>query len=239
MAKESWVKKLKQWEKDQDEAVAKALMSPPLASTILKSIPLPGVVIIMGARGKGKSALAHEIMAQFNKSKGIGGVLLRTSSLPAKQRKLLPKWISVVHSISALPMNKVCLIDESAQVAHARRSQSGQAIKLDNLVSISRQRNQLIIFISHHSRKLDINLIHDSDVLLWKEPTEAHAIFERDELQLFTRKALEFFRGIKGTKARLKATYVTDLHHMRFHRFNNGLPKWWSAEMSNGFQDSR
>lgn len=236
MTKKLWTEKLKQWQKGQDEATAKAIMSEPEKTTLLKSIPFPGVVIIMGARGSGKTGLAHEIMSQLHSRRMLGGALL----LPMPpHRRMVPTWIKVVSSISLLPKRSVCIIDEAAQVAHARRSQSAGAVQLDNLISISRHRLQLILFISHHSRKLDLNLIHDSDRLFWKRPTEAHALFERDELQLFMRKALEFFAGIKGERAQQKATYIMDLHHLQFKWFNNGLPPWWSETISHGFQDSR
>ena len=231
--KQSWAQKLKAWQKGQDEATAKALLSPPVKTTLLAVIPNTGVILIMGSRGAGKSGLAHEIMAQVHNRRKLGGALL----LPSVRKKPpVPGWIKVVSSISELPMRSVCVIDEAAQVAHARRSQSAQAVEMDNLISISRQRQQLIVLVSHHSRKLDLNLIHDSDKILWKQPTEAHALFERDELQMFTRKALEFFGNIKSEKARQKATYVMDLHRLRFSWFNNGLPTWWSDAISCGFQ---
>lgn len=234
-----WSEKLKRWEKEQNEALARALMSPPERTTLLNAIPFPGVVIIMGARGTGKTGLGHEIMHQCHARRHLGGAILVPETLPKRVTRLLPEWIRPVVSSSSFPTRAVCLIDEAAQVAHARRSQSAMAVRLDNLISISRHRRQLIIFIAHHSRKLDINLIHDSDRLLWKQPTEAHALFERDELQLFTRKALEFFAGIKGEKARLKATYVMDLHRLRFACFDNRLPPWWSEDLSNGFESFR
>ena len=234
--KQSWSQKLKVWQKGQDESTARALMSPPAKTTLLAVIPDTGVVLIMGSRGSGKSGLAHEIMSQVHTRHKLGGALL----LPyMRKRPRVPGWIKVVSSISQLPKKSVAVIDEAAQVAHARRSQSAQAIAIDNLISISRQRQQLIILVSHHSRKLDLNLIHDSDVILWKQPTEAHALFERDELQLFTRKALEFFGNIKGAKARLRATYAMDLHRLKFSWFNNGLPEWWSETISCGFQGHR
>lgn len=234
-----WNDKLKKWQRDRNESVAKALMSPPEKTTILRVLPFPGVVIIMGTRGSGKSALAHEIMNQFHRSRKLAGCMLLPTMLPQRKRRLLPKWIGTVTSVRELPKKAVCIIDEAAQVAHARRSQSERAVMLDNLVSISRHRRQLIIFIAHHSRKLDINLIHDSDRLLWKQPTEAHALFERDELQLFTRKAIEFFNGISGERAKLKATYVMDLHHLKFSCFNNKLADWWTEDLSNGFESFR
>ena len=231
--KQSWSNKLKAWQKGQDESTARALMSPPAKRILLSVVPETGVILIMGRRGSGKSGLAHEIMAQVHARRKMGGALL-LPSIGKKPR--LPAWIKVVSSTKQLPVKSVCVIDEAAQVAHARRSQSAQAIEIDNLVSISRQRQQLIVLVSHHARKLDLNLIHDADKILWKQPTEAHALFERDELQVFTRKALEFFGAIKGTKARQRATYVMDLHHLQFYWFNSDLPAWWSDDVSCGFQ---
>lgn len=239
MTPKSWAQKLRDWQKKQDETAAKSLMSAPERATLLRSVPFPGVIIVMGHRGTGKTGVAHEIMGQLHRSRHLGGALLLPKQLPNKQRRMLPRWVEIVTSISQIPKRSVCIIDEAAQVAHARRSQSATAVQLDNLISISRHRQQLIIFIAHHSRKLDINLIHDSDRLFWKRPTEAHTIFERDELQLFARKALEFFNGIKGEKAKQKATYVMNLHDLKFTWFNNGLPSWWTETISHGFQDYR
>lgn len=233
----SWATKLKKWDTEQKERRAKALMSPPEKTTLLKAIPYPGVVVIMGARGTGKSALAHRIMEQIHNQKKVQGAILIPSA-KGKRKNPLPPWVKWVANISELPEKAVVLIDEAAQFAHARRTQSAQAVDLDNLVSISRHRHQLIIFVSHHSRKLDLNLIHDSDRLLWKEPTEAHAMFERDELQMFTLKALDFFATFPK-KQRLKITYVMNLHQLQFNYFLNGLPKWWSETISDGFRTYR
>lgn len=234
-----WVDKLKRWEKGRDETLAKALMAEPTRTTILKCIPFPGVVLIMGARGSGKTGLAYETMSRFHGRRRLSGAILTPRVLPRNVRQLLPDWVQAVADVSQLPRNAVVVIDEAAQMAHARRSQSALAISLDNLVSMSRQRRQLILFLSHHSRKLDVNLVHDSDRIIWKQPTEAHALFERDELQLFTRKALAFFEGVSGAKARMKATYVMDLHHLKFYSFSNRLPRWWHEQFSSMFESLR
>ena len=231
----SWAERLKRWQKVQDETTAKVLMSPPEKTTLLQSLPFPGVIIILGSRGQGKSGLAHEIMHKFHLAKSLNGALLMPSLMSAKNKRLLPKWVKVVSSLQALPRKSVCIIDEASQIAHARRTQSAQAVSFDNLISISRHRQQLIVVVVHHSRKLDLNIIHDSDRIIWKQPTEAHALFERDEMQLFTRKALEFFSGLKTEKQRLSHCYCMDFHHLRFSYFKNGLPPWWSEDLSAGW----
>ena len=158
--------------------------------------------------------------------------------LSTRLNKLLPKWFSVITTLNNLPKRAVIILDEASQMAHARRTQSSQALTLDKLVGIARQKQQLLIFISHHSRKLDPNLIHEADLILWKKPTYAHALFERDEIRQFTYKALDFFGGIKGEKARLKACLAMDFHNLKFAKFNNQLPGWFSDELSHIFENT-
>jgi len=233
--KQSWSQKLKQWQKGQDEATARVLMSPPKKITIFRAIPFPGVIVILGARGSGKSGLAYDIMDRFHNVKHLGGATLMPQAVSKTKRKLLPSWVKIVNSIQQLPQKSVCIIDEAAQLAHARRTQSTLAVNLDNLISISRHRQQLILVLVHHTRKLDLNIVHDSDRIIWKQPTEAHALFERDEMQLFTRKALEFFAGLRTQKQRWSYCYCMNFHHLNFTYFRNSLPPWWSEKLSAGW----
>ena len=67
---------------------------------------------------------------------------------------------------------------------------------MDALVALSEQKGQLIIFISHHSRKFDINDVHGSNLIIWKQPTLADTMWERDELQTYVLRAWEFFQKL-------------------------------------------
>lgn len=240
MVKVTWAERLKKWRKEHEDSYAKALLSPPTKSTLYRAIPFPGVVLILGRRRMGKSGLAHEITNQLHNKKGVKAVL-HLPFVPLEIRKrvqrLLPSWLRVVTKKSEWPTNSVVIYDEASQSAHARRTQSGDAIKLDNLISVSGQRNQTILFISHHSRKLDLNIIHEVDRIIWKSPTYAHAIFERDELSDFTYRALQFFNTLKSDNTRLKATLMMDFHNFQFSMFQNSLAPWWSDRLSRIFQD--
>lgn len=236
----SWSNKLKKWRKDHEEQYAKAIIAPPIKTTMLKAIPLPGVILIMGAKGMGKSALAHGIAERLHKIKDIP-VVLHLPTVPMELQKqiqkLLPSWIKVVTSTNQWPKKCVVIYDEAAQSAHARRTQSGDAVELDNLMSISRQRQQLIIFISHHSRKLDPNVIRDVDRIAWKSPTYAHWIFERNEFTDFVLKAVDFFQDIKKVSTALRTTLIMDFHAFTFSEFTNALPTYWSERLSHLFED--
>lgn len=240
MVKTTWADRLKKWRREHEESYAKAILSPPEKTQLYRAIPFPGVVLIMGRRRMGKSGLAHEIANQFHNRKHVGAVLhlpYVPVNIRNKVQKLLPPWCKVVTRRNEWPKNSVVIYDEASQSAHARRSQTGDAVKLDNLISVSGQRNQLILFISHHSRKLDLNIIHEVDRILWKAPTYAHAIFERDELSDFTYRALEYFKSIKGDTSTKKATLMMNFHTFTFATFNNNLAPWWSDILSRIFQD--
>lgn len=135
------------------------------------------------------------------------------------------------------PHNAVIIYDETARSAHSRRTQSEGAIDLEEIMGATRQRGQTIIFVSHHSRKLDPNIVRDITCILYKMPTYAHAIWERDELDDLTWKALEFFHSIKGEKARKRANFVINFRDFSFLTFNNDLPRGWTEKLSCLFKD--
>lgn len=239
MVKKTWSDKLKTWRREHDEQYARVLMSPPEHTTLLRAFPRAGVVLIMGSKGSGKSALAHDTAERLHTKGNIPAVLhLPTLPKPKQQsiQSLLPTWMKVVTSTEQWPKGGTVIYDEASQSAHARRTQSSDAVELDNLMGISRQRGQLILFVSHHSHKLDVNVVRDCDRVIWKRPTYAHWLFERDELTDFVLKALDFFQAMKESQA-LKSCMMMDFHNLTFEEFKNGLPTYWSERLSHLFED--
>ncbi len=242
MVRLSNVEKLKRWRAAHDESYAKVIMDPPIPSTLLRSVPFPGLVLIMGAKGMGKSALAHDIAFQLHNRRHLPSVM-HLPTAPQKiitdVKRLLPDWYTVVSSTAKWPNHCVVIWDETSQGAHARRTQSNDAIELDNLMGISRQREQLIIFISHHSRKLDPNVIRDVDRIAWKSPTYAHWIFERNEFSDFVLKAIDFFKTIPSPNKAKRTTLMMDFHNFTFSEFRNDLPPYWTERLSHLFEEIR
>lgn len=235
----SWAEKLKRYRKSKTDHYAQAIIGAPKKSRLYSAMRFPGVVMIMGDIRAGKTGLAHSIAGEFHSRKGITAVLHLPRTTDARRRqvkKLVPAWMKVTNLRSQWPKNSVVIYDEAAQSAHSRRSQSGDAIELDDLLAISGQRKQLILFISHHSRKLDLNVCTAIHRIIWKRPTYAHQLWERNELTDFTMKAYDFFRGIKGAIAQKKACLLLDMDEFVFHQCTNSLPAWWSDELSCLFQ---
>jgi hypothetical protein len=237
-AKES--QKLKRYREKKSDEYARAILSIPQKASLYSLIPYPGVVMIMGDIRTGKTGLAHEIAGEMHCRRNLPAIL-HMPRMDEKQRRslqrILPPWMKVTTKRNQWKDRAVVIYDEAAQTAHARRSQSGDAVELDDLLAIAGQREQLIVFISHYSRKLDLNVCTAVHRIIWKRPTYAHQLWERDEMADFTTKAYDFFRGIEGQLAQKKASLVLDMENFGFFQCNNKLPVWWTDRLSRIFKE--
>ena len=238
--KQNQANKLKEYRQQKAEEYARAILSIPQKANLYSLIPYPGVVMIMGDIRTGKTGLAHEIADEMHRRRNLPAIL-HMPRIDDKLRKaiqrIVPRWMTVTTKRSQWKDRAVVIYDEAAQSAHARRSQSGDAVELDDLLAIAGQREQLILFISHYSRKLDLNVCTAVHRIIWKRPTYAHQLWERDEMADFTSKAYDFFKGIKGEVAQKKASLVLDMEDFGFFQCNNKLPPWWTDRLSRIFKE--
>lgn len=245
----SFAEQLKQRRREKEEGYSRVIMEPPTPTTILKSMPFPGVILIMGTRRYGKTGVAHEIGAQMHKARGVPVMVHLPKTTPEALRRqiqrLLPPWAKVTTDKKDWEKNSVVIYDEAAQSAHARRTQSGDAVELDNLIGVSGQRNQLLAFISHHSKKLDPNVVREVNRIIWKRPTYAYQLFERDELADYVMKAYDYFSDLRKGKPLTetmkttlrRANLMLDMDDFRFLSFTNKLPEYWTEQLSCLFED--
>ena len=236
----SYSEKLKRYRREKAEDYARTILSPPKRVNLYSAMRYPGVAIIMGDIRSGKTGLAHEIANEFHTRRRLPAVL-HLPMVDEKKRKriqrLVPDWMTVATKRSQWPEHSIVIYDEAAQSAHSRRSQTGDALEMDDLLAISGQREQLILFISHYSRKLDLNVCTSVHRLIWKRPTYAHQLWERDEMADFTGRAYDFFRQIRGDIAQKKACLILDMDNFGFHQTTNKLAPWWSDSLSRIFRD--
>lgn len=238
--KQSQTDKLRNYRKQKSEEYARIILSVPRKTALYSAVPYPGVMMIMGDIRTGKTALAHEVASEMHSRRKLPAIL-HMPRMDEKQRasfqRITPAWMKVTTKRSQWKDKAVVIYDEAAQSAHARRSQSGDAMELDELLAIAGQREQLILFISHYSRKLDLNVCTSVHRIIWKRPTYAHQLWERDEMADFTCKAYDFFKGIKGKVAQKKACLVLDMENFGFYQCNNKLPPWWTDRLSRIFKE--
>jgi len=238
--RQTWSQKLKKHREQKSTEYAQAILATPKKVKLYSVIPYPGVVMIMGDIRTGKTGLAHEIAAEMHRKRKLPAIL-HIPRLSEQQRKCLERitlfWMKVTTKRGQWKDRSVVIYDEAAQSAHARRSQSGDAMELDDMLAIAGQREQLVLFISHYSRKLDLNVCTAVHRIIWKRPTYAHQLWERDEMADFTGKAYDFFRSIKGSMAQKRACLVLDMENFGFMQCSNKLPEWWSDKLSRIFKE--
>ena len=192
-----------------------------------KTIPQTGVIVVLGHRGMGKSALAWWLLENLHTRRRLKTVVV---GMPKSKRGLVPDWVEHVDTINKLPEGAIILLDEAALRFSSRRSQTDVNLVISGLVALSRQRKQIILLVCHTARMLDIELIFDSDLVVYKLPSVAHVKFERKETAEYTLKARQALLKLKSPRS---WAYVIDFHQGREGLLKNRLPSFWSEGLSN------
>jgi len=152
---------------------------------IWQSILVPGsVILIIGKRGSGKSALGFLILEKL-----CYRMKCYVLNLPEDAHSQLPPNIGVVSRVENAPFGSAILVDEAAIEFPARTSGSEKNRKLLEVISLARQRNQIIIFISQDTSYIDINILRGLSSLIIKEPAPLQEKFERCEVKESINKA--------------------------------------------------
>lgn len=198
----------------------------------LNLIRHPSVIIIIGRRGSGKSALGYKLL-EYLRWQGLSFVV----GLPPQARKLLPDWIGVVPSLEDIPPKSIILIDESYNLFHSRASTSEKARILSNLINLSRQREQTLIFVTQEARQIDKNIASSADIIIFKDPGIFQPEFERKELRKIAEEAKRMFAAI-SIKEKIKWAYAYAPGNDFAGMIENSLPTFWSAGLSKAYADS-
>ncbi len=126
---------------------SKAVMEPDARWRSL--IVPPSVVVIVGKRGCGKSALAYRLpeLFRFHLTPYVVGA-------PAEARRHLPDRIGIEPTLEDLPPRSVAFVDGAYMLYHCRQSMDQESRSMSQVVSLSRQREQTLIFVSRKARQI-------------------------------------------------------------------------------------
>lgn len=180
--------------------------------------------IIIGARGKGKTALGIKLMENI-----YAQTKKKIYSIGFKEKDL-PSWIDVIEDINQIKNNSVVLIDEGGVLFSSRESMSKPNKMLSELILIARHKNLSILFISQNSSNLEINILRQADCLLLKPSSLLQKDFERKKIQTVYEEVKDDFDKLKENKG---LTYIYSEDYRGF--VNNDLPSFWSQKISKSF----
>jgi predicted AAA+ superfamily ATPase len=194
----------------------------------LKTVIHPSVVLVLGKRGSGKSALGYRLLELFRYR-----LTPHVIGIPTRAQKLLPDWIGVDQELDEIPQASIVLIDEAYLSYHSRESFKTKSKEMSQLVNLSRQRNQTLIFITQEARQIDKNIASQANVVVFKEPAILQSKFERPELNDIIVQAKLAFSDLSGDKRGWAYVYSPDADFIGL--MESALPTLWSIELSHAF----
>ena len=83
---------------------------------------------------------------------------------------------------------------------HARRSMAPDSTAMSQLVNLSRQRDQTLVFVSQEARQVDRNIASAASVVVFKDLGMLQLEFERRELGKLAAEARQSMAGINGDR---------------------------------------
>lgn len=183
------------------------------------------VLLLIGGKGSGKSALAY-LIAESN----LGSQPVFAVGVPESASSLLPDGLGIVQSIDELPNGCTAVIDEAYLSHHARNSAAEANRNLAAIVNLSRQRDQLLIFVTQEARQLDRGVIAAADMFAIREPSPFQAQIDRPELRHLISQAADAIGSAEGDAQDWAFIHAPKSGFTGLIRTR--LPSFWTSEIS-------
>ena len=145
-------------------------------------LPDSGVMGILGKRRMGKSALAYHVAELRHANLGKPAVVLGP---PVQMASKFPDWVKIITDLQEFAKypGHTAILDEGSLSMHARQALTRDHTEFDQVFSLCGQRDQLFIFNTHHSRKLDPLMVMEYELLAFKLPGKMHTRMDRREIR--------------------------------------------------------
>lgn len=186
------------------------------------------IMLIIGKRGSGKTALGMRLLELFNKN------AKKRCYAVGFQNSKIPRWIRKADVIEEIPNNSVALIDEGGIVFSSRESMKDANKMLGKIMAIARHKNITLVLVTQNSAMIDLNVLRLADTILLKEPSLLQSEFERKALKNMYDKIIPLF---KEREDKEKYFYVWDDEFEGLLEY--GLPSFWNEGVSKSFRNFR
>ena len=188
----------------------------------------PSVVLVLGKRGSGKSALGYRLLELFRhvaKPHVVG--------VPSAAGSLLPDWIGIAPDLETVPPKSIVLVDEAYLHYHARGSMARESMAMSQAVNLSRQKEQTFIFVSQEARQVDRNISSSACVVVFKDLGMLQLEFDRREFNKLAEQARRAFAALMGDKRRHGFVYAPDSDFLGM--MQSAVPSFWKPSLSRLF----
>lgn len=211
----------------------------------------PSVLLILGSRGSGKTALGHRLLEVF--AHGNDDIDAYIMGFPAEEADRLPDWIDPLPSAISMddwPEDSVVLLHEAHQIMHARRSMDVENLEIDQLLTVSRHRNTTVITETQQSQRLDRNAVTAVDGVIVREPALLQSEFERKQVRKIIKRADDVFDQYVDTieteqytwreksEAAQKTAFIHSERFVGEYPHDIQLADHWSESISTVFSDA-
>jgi len=185
----------------------------------------PSIVLLLGGRGSGKTALGFRYLEIFRYK-----LMPYVIGLPSQCAQLLPDWIGIKDSLEDVPSGSISLVDEAALSNHARDWAKAESRDLCRLLNLSRQQDKTIIFIAQQGRQINLDIASSANAIALKNPGMLQSEFERPALRQIVSDAKLAFETKSGDRKRWSYVYSPDVGFSGM--VENSLPIFWSQKLS-------
>jgi hypothetical protein len=142
-----------------------------------------------------------------------------------------------LNGLEDVPPKAIVLVDEAYMPFHARSSMAAEAKAMSQLINLSRQREQTLIFVSQESRQIDRNIASSANVIIFKDLGLLQLKFDRRELNDIATKAKQALTTINVDKRKWAYVYAPDSDFVGL--VENSLPSFWSEKLGHIFATGR